>query len=432
MSSFQDLGLQKWLVESLAAVSIKEPSEIQQACIPPTLEGKDVIGNARTGSGKTAAFALPILQKLAEDPFGIFALILTPTRELAFQIAEQFRVLGSGINMKQVVVVGGMDMMQQALDLSKRPHIVVATPGRLRDHIRSSSGAVQLKRLKFLVLDEVDRLLDDSFAEDLEEILKHVPKERQTLLYTATMTPEIESLKFASAKPFIYTCATRFDIVEKLDQRYLFIPSSVRDAYLLYLLRNDFADKTIIIFTGKCRTSERLRIMLREMGLRSTALHAQMAQSDRLGSLAKFKSNIVPILIATDVGSRGLDIPTVQLVINYELPADPTDYIHRIGRTARAGRGGLSMAFVTESDIKILQSIEGNMNKKLEEFKVEEAPVLEMLNEVGIARRIANMQLIDTKFGQKRKINEIKQGTLKTHHKSPLKVTKKKAVSKKN
>ncbi|KAJ3411822.1 Glycosyl phosphatidyl inositol anchor synthesis [Chytridiales sp. JEL 0842] len=411
--TFEDLGLHPWLLESINHLAIKNPTEIQIACIPPTLEGKDVIGGARTGSGKTAAFALPILQKLAEDPFGVFALVLTPTRELAFQIAEQFRAFGTGINLKQTVVVGGMDMMTQALELSRRPHIVVATPGRLVDLLRSSSDAVNFKRLKFLVLDEVDRLLEDSFAEDLEEILNNVPKKRQTLLFTATMTAEIESLQFSgSSKPFIYQCETRFQTVEKLDQRYLFIPSLVRDPYLTYLLRNNFSEKTMIIFTSKCRTCERLRVMLRELGVRCTALHAQMSQSERLGSIAKFKGGSVKILITTDVGSRGLDIPSVQLVLNYELPADAADYVHRVGRTARAGRGGMSISLVTERDVDILQNIEGKINKKLEEFSVPENEVLELLNEVGLAKRVANMHLVDTKFGEKKTINETKRKIL--------------------
>ncbi|KAI8921101.1 P-loop containing nucleoside triphosphate hydrolase protein [Powellomyces hirtus] len=390
--SFRELGLDSWLEDALRSLSIKEPSEIQQACIPEILAGRDVIGSATTGSGKTAAFALPILQKLAEDPFGIFALVVTPTRELAFQIAEQFRVLGAGVNLKQSVVVGGLDMMTQALELSRRPHVIVATPGRLVDHINSSTDAVNLKRLKFLVFDEADRLLDDTFADDLAVILDQLPKKRQTLLFSATMTEEIKSLNFSSSsKPFTYQCNSRFDTVEKLDQRYVFISSTVRDAYLAHLVKTNFEGKTMIIFTGKCRTCERLRVMLRELGLKSTALHAQMSQSDRLGSLAKFKGGIVPILLATDVGSRGLDIPTVQVVMNYELPADATDYIHRVGRTARAGRGGMSVSLVTQHDINVLLNIEKKMQKKMQELPVVENEVLEILNEVALAQRVANM-----------------------------------------
>jgi len=301
--SFEDLGLSSWLIDATSSLSMKKPTEIQSACIPEILA--DVIGSAKTGSGKTAAFALPILQKLAEDPFGVFALVLTPTRELAFQIAEQFRALGSSINLKQSVIVGGLDMMTQAIELSRKPHIVVATPGRLVDHINSSTNAIHFKRIKFLVLDEVDRLLDNTFSSSLEIILNELPKNRQTLLFSATITPEIEELKNSSKKEmFVYRCNERFDVVEKLVQKYLFIPSMIKDVYLSYILNNCFEDKTIIIFTGKCRTCERLNIMLRELGYRTTSLHAIMSQNERLSSLAKFKSKIVKILIATDVAGR--------------------------------------------------------------------------------------------------------------------------------
>lgn len=305
MKSFEDLGVCPWLISSLSSLSITSPTEIQNCCIPSILKGHDVIGSAKTGSGKTAAFALPILQSLAADPFGVFSLVLTPTRELAFQIAEQFRILGSGINLKLAVVVGGMDMMTQAIELAERPHIVIATPGRLVDHINSSANAIHFKRIKFLVLDEADRMLDDNFANDLEVILGTLPAKRQNLLFTATMTPEIESLQFSAAsKPHVFSTNQHYDTVDKLDQKYIFIPSAVRDTYLVHLIKTDFADKTMIIFTGKCKTAESLRLLFKELGIRSTALHSKMSQNDRLGSLAKFKSDIIKILISTDVGSR--------------------------------------------------------------------------------------------------------------------------------
>ena len=428
MSSFEHIGIKPWLIEALNQLSITTPSEIQEHCIPPILNGQDVVGSAKTGSGKTAAFALPIIQQLSQDPFGVFALVLTPTRELAFQIAEQFKVLGSGINLKQCVVVGGMDMMEQALELARKPHIVVATPGRLVDHINSSSGAIHFKRLQFLVLDEADRLLDDAFASDLEVIVDQLPVKRQTLLFTATMNDDIKALQRSAKPPFVYECAERFDTVERLDQRYLLVVSTVRDAYLAHLLRNELLGKTVIIFTGKCRTAEVLRVMLFELGVKTTALHAEMSQSQRLGALAKFKGGIVPILISTDVGSRGLDIPTVQVVLNYELPADATDYVHRVGRTARAGRGGLSLSFVTERDIAIVQSIEAKTGKKMAEFDVSENKVLELLNEVNVAKRTATMKLHDSQFGLKRRINNGKKRIINNETKASHSVKKKNKI----
>ncbi|KAK3805423.1 MAG: P-loop containing nucleoside triphosphate hydrolase protein [Linnemannia elongata] len=402
----EELGLASWLVNALKAMSITAPSEIQTKCIPEILAGKDVIGGAKTGSGKTAAFALPILQKLSEDPYGVFAVILTPTRELAFQIAEQFNVLGKTINLKDVVVVGGLDMMTQAIALSKRPHIIIATPGRLRDHINSSGDSMNLSKVKFLVLDEADRLLTETFAEDLGGILEVLPKKRQTLLFTATMTDAVLELagptdNATKPPPFVYQCKTNVSTVKTLTQSYIFIPSHLRETYLAYLLRSeDFTKKSIIIFTGRCRTAETLRVMLRELGIACTALHSEMSQQERLNSLAKFRGGIISVLIATDVGSRGLDIPSVQWVLNYDIPRDPTDYIHRVGRTARAGRGGQAVSMISERDIELVHDIESRINKKMGEYPVSENKALELLTEVTSAKRAATMvkSLLRTRF----------------------------------
>ncbi|GET03731.1 probable ATP-dependent RNA helicase DDX49 [Rhizophagus clarus] len=364
LKTFEELGLNPWLIDALKAMSIKFPSAIQRACIPPILKGKDCIGGAKTGSGKTAAFALPILQKLSEDPFGVFALVLTPTRELAFQIADQFRVLGK------------------------------TTPGRLVDHINSSAIAPCLSRIRFLVLDEADRLLSDTFAEDLATIFDTIPKKRQTLLFTATMTESILQLQ---------------DVQEDPGKKTLCLSNEIR-----YI--NELTNKSTIIFCGRCRTAELLRVMLVELDIRCTSLHSTMSQKERLNSLGKFKAEIVRVLIATDVGSRGLDIPTVQLVINFDIPRDPTDYIHRVGRTARAGRGGIALSIVTERDIELVQNIETRINKKMEEWKINENKVLESLNEISTAKRVATMHLHDTNFGASKEIQKKKHSILGTEN----------------
>ena len=204
--SFEGLKVKSWLCEALKSISITKPTPIQEHCIPQALEGKDIIASAATGSGKTIAFALPILQELGLDPFGVFALVISPTRELCFQIAEQFRLLGNAIGLKVAVIVGGMDMLQQAVELAKKPHIVVCTPGRLHDHINSSSNAIHFKRIKYLVLDEADRLLDDSFSENLKAIFAQLPKKKQTFLLSATMTSSIKALRFRpESEPFVYS-----------------------------------------------------------------------------------------------------------------------------------------------------------------------------------------------------------------------------------
>ncbi|KAI8335073.1 P-loop containing nucleoside triphosphate hydrolase protein [Chlamydoabsidia padenii] len=412
-SSFTDLGIDPWLVETLQAMQIKKPTEIQRACIPPILAGKDVIGGAKTGSGKTAAFALPILQKLSEDPYGVFAVVLTPTRELAYQIAEQFRVLGKGIGLKECVVVGGMDMMTQALELAKRPHVIIATPGRLRDHLRSSSGAVDLTRVKYLVMDEADRLLSSTFVSELGAIFSVMPTDRHTLLFTATMTDSILALQETTnkkKKPFVHVCAMDTHTVSTLDQHYVFVPSQVRHVYLVHLLRSDaFKDKSVIIFCGRCSTAETVTVMLKELGIRCTALHSEMSQQQRLDSLGKFRAEVIKVLVSTDVGSRGLDIPSVELVLNYDIPRDPTDYIHRVGRTARAGRRGQSLCIVSEKDVQLIQDIEAKTNTRMEEYELDENTVLNDLTEVTTARRVATMQMHDSKFGEKKNIHKKKK-----------------------
>ncbi|CDS14495.1 hypothetical protein LRAMOSA06664 [Lichtheimia ramosa] len=403
-ATFSDLGVDGSLCELLKSMQIKRPSEIQRACIPPTLAGRDIIGGAKTGSGKTAAFALPILQKLSEDPYGVFAVVLTPTRELAFQIAEQFRVLGKSLGLKDCIVVGGMDMVEQAIQLSKRPHVIIATPGRLHDHIRSSADAVHLSRVRFLVMDEADRLLEPCFAPALQAILSKLPKKRQTLLYTATMTNEILALQHQEKRPFTYLCDMSVSTVPTLEQQYLFVPSQVRHVYLAHLLRSDdFKDKSIIIFCGRCDQAQLLTVMLIELGIDCTGLHSHMTQQQRLNSLGRFRAEVVKILISTDVGSRGLDIPSVEVVINYHIPRDPTDYIHRVGRTARAGRGGRALSIVSEKDIQLIQSIEERINKQLEEYKVDENAVLKELTEVSTAKRVASMRIIDIEKRSKKR-----------------------------
>ncbi|KXS12060.1 DEAD-domain-containing protein [Gonapodya prolifera JEL478] len=371
-TTFAALGLHPWLIAQLASVRIAAPSDIQSRAIPPTLAGSDIIASARTGSGKTAAFALPVLQKLAEDPYGVFAVVVTPTRELAFQIAEQFRILGAPINLRQTVLVGGVDMTTQSLALTRRPHVVVATPGRLVDHLESTGGAREvLGKVKFLILDEADRLLDPTFASHLDAILSALPPPgtRQTLLYSATMTPEIQVVAEGGGegkrRPVVVNCTGRYDTVSRLDQRYILLPSTVRETYTAHLLLHPLSDRLAVVFCNRSRTAERLRIVLRELGVPSVAIHAHMAQRDRTASLARFKTGLVKVLVATDVASRGLDIPEVQAVINFDIPADATDYVHRVGRTARAGKGGVAVSLVTEHDVNLVVAIEAKIGENL-------------------------------------------------------------------
>ncbi|KIM68588.1 hypothetical protein SCLCIDRAFT_104941 [Scleroderma citrinum Foug A] len=431
-------------------MSIHTPTEVQAACIPPLLSGRDCIGHAKTGSGKTIAFALPILQKLSVDPYGIFALVLTPTRELAFQISEQFAVLGSAIGVRTSVVVGGMDMITQALELETRPHVVVATPGRVVDHLQSSSGNWDLSRIKFLVLDEADRLLAPSFAPELAYLFQCLPTDRQTCLFTATLTPAVASLATAQPKPgkmppFFHRTETMVETVASLKQHYLLLPFHVREVYLFHLLCNP-PESTIafrrappappivkaakakakkplqkgpqeeeflqppptIIFCTRPRTVAYLVHVLKALSIRSTGLHSRLTQRERLASLSLFRSAVVPVLVSTDVGARGLDIEDVAMVVNWDLPNEPEEYTHRVGRTARTGKGGVAISFVTEKDESRLLRIEERIGTKLTAMTMSEDKALEKLNTVSTAKRLASMELHDSNFGQREEIHKLK------------------------
>eukprot|EP00743_Colponemidia_sp_Colp-15_P005991 GILK01006439.1.p1 GENE.GILK01006439.1~~GILK01006439.1.p1 ORF type:complete len:490 (+),score=94.02 GILK01006439.1:59-1471(+) len=401
--SFERLGVSNWLIKNCENMGIRTPTPIQVRCIPSVLAGKNVIACALTGSGKTATFALPILQKLSEEPYGVFALVLTPTRELAFQIADQFRALGATMGLKDAVIVGGMDMMTQALALSKRPHVVIATPGRLADHLEKDPSHVKLfKGLQFVVLDEADRLMDSSFRTDLDTILTVMPTQRQTLLFSATMTKNMEDLNrfVGDREPVRFDVNPPTSTVDTLNQQFMFMPAKVKECYLLYLLKQ-FGDISIIIFTSTCRSCQLITTMLQQLEFSATCLHSLQSQQRRLASVGKFKSGVAKILVATDVASRGLDIPSVELVVNFDVPRMVPDYIHRVGRTARAGRIGLSVTLISQYDIQLVQKIEDMTGKKMEERPTEEREVLQLLNTVATALQAAKLQLLETGFEEK-------------------------------
>ncbi|XP_077992451.1 putative ATP-dependent RNA helicase DDX47 [Glandiceps talaboti] len=400
--TFESLGVVSSLCEACEQLKWKHPTKIQREALPVAFEGKDVIGLAETGSGKTAAFALPILQDLLEHPQRLFALVLTPTRELAFQISEQFEALGSTIGVKCVVIVGGIDMMSQSLQLAKKPHIVIATPGRLVDHLENTKG-FNLRALKYLVMDEADRILNMDFETEVQKILKVIPKERRTYLYSATMTKKVAKLQRASlSNPVKVEVSTKYQTVEKLQQSYLFIPSKYKDVYLVYIL-NELAGNSFMVFCSTCNNTQRVALMLRNLGLTAVPLHGQMSQNKRLGMLNKFKSKSRSILIATDVASRGLDIPHVDVVINFDIPTHSKDYIHRVGRTARAGRSGKSVTFVTQYDVELYQRIEQLIGKKLPLFQTEEQEVMMIVERVTEAQRYARMEMNDKDDKRKRR-----------------------------
>ena len=412
-ASFAALNVAPWLIASLAAMAVTRPTGIQKGCIPEILRGKDVIGGSRTGSGKTIAFTVPILQKWAEDPVGIFAVVLTPTRELALQILEQVKAISAPQSLKAVLVTGGVEMRPQAIALSQRPHVVIATPGRLADHILTSGKDVilGLRRTRIVVLDEADRLLasgSGSMLPDVETCLSALPpsQERQTCLFTATLTAEVMALKSlprAKGRPPISICevdAAEIAVPATLHQTYLQVPLTYREAYLHVLLLTPLnaAKKSVIIFCNRTATANLLERLLRLLEHRVTSLHSLLPQQDRTSNLARFRASAARILVATDVASRGLDIPEVDLVINYDVPRNPDDYIHRVGRTARAGRKGDAITMVGQRDVTLFLGIEARVGRKMEAFgeqgvNIETRVVRDGLKDVGERKREALLDI---------------------------------------
>ncbi|KAK3594877.1 hypothetical protein CHS0354_005954 [Potamilus streckersoni] len=400
--TFKSLGVADVLCEACELLKWKEPTKIQKEAIPLAFQGQDIIGLAETGSGKTGAFAIPILQALLDNPQRLFALVLTPTRELAFQISEQFEALGSSIGVKSAVIVGGIDMMTQALMLAKKPHVVIATPGRLVDHLENTKG-FSLRSLKFLVMDEADRILNMDFEQEVDKILKAIPRDRRTFLFSATMTKKVAKLQRASLhNPVKVEVSSKYQTVEKLQQSYIFIPVKHKDVYLVYIL-NELAGNSFMVFCSTCANTQRVALMLRNLGMTAIPLHGQMSQAKRLGSLNKFKSKNRSILIATDVASRGLDIPHVDVVINFDIPTHSKDYIHRVGRTARAGRSGKAITFVTQYDVELYQRIEHLIGKQLPKHVTEEEEVMMLSERVAEAQRYAKLEMNDLLDKKKKK-----------------------------
>jgi len=498
-AGFQDLGLTEPLVQTCKALGFKRPTPVQRHIIPFLLreESAHVLALASTGSGKTAAFVLPILHKLSADPYGIYAVIVSPTRELAKQIHQQVLALGSSYNVESTLVVGGMDITKQSSALEhKKPHFVVATPGRLAELLRGPSPP-KLQHVRFLVLDEADRLLtaNSGFEKDVAELLLHCNRNKrtqcQTLLFSATMTRSLESVEeIAGAgkgrlplKKFVIRddennknkskrqkleesdeeetkntaeCgndeidldaekkATEEALTPKipagLKQEYIFMPSRVRDAYLLTTIRqmlsnggrskdtkgrhawrggrkvaikspadnSDSEDdedegkcRSTIVFVSTCERAALVSGILTEVGVENVALHSLLSQNRRLAALAKFKSQQVRVLVATDIASRGLDVPSVDLVINSELPRNPVSYVHRIGRTARAGRRGRAISLVSEQDVSLVHAAEEITQRSLEKCtEITDDAAIRMLGPVTKAARLAKMKLMDIGFDE--------------------------------
>lgn len=501
MAEFHRLGIQRWLSEQCTYMALETPTPIQRKCIPAILAGRHVVGGAATGSGKTAAFALPILQTLAADAYGVFALVLTPSRELAYQIIDQFIAFGAPLQVRTMLAIGGVPTEAQVDALKARPHIVAATPGRLRHLLEVFAPEVKkaFAHLRYLVLDEADRLTEGDILRDVQSLLRLLPptRQRQVLMFTATLHPRLTTLEAPQAEQGLPTSSgatrereghslasshspplpqpqngeaaeaaehfsllaelgitdastlevavvggaiqeglghaaesgsaaaadestssataptlpgrpTAFHLPETLTQSYLFIPNMVKLPYLVAALRLQGKAQSTIVYVNSCLRAELVRLTLQLLGFPVCSLDSLLTQQHRLDNVASFKLGISRILVCTDIAARGLDIPAVSLVLHYDVPKHAETYVHRVGRTARAGREGTSVALVTEYDVSLVQRIEKKISTTLTLWKspaAKESAILPLLDEVSSAKIQARQQVTE-QFGARVQTNK--------------------------
>lgn len=358
---FKELELSPELLKSVERAGFEEATPIQSETIPLALSGKDVIGQAQTGTGKTAAFGLPMLEKIDTNRNELQGLVISPTRELAIQTQEELYRLGRNKRVRVQAVYGGADIGRQIRGLKDRPHIVVGTPGRMLDHINRHT--LKLGTVETLVLDEADEMLNMGFLEDIESIISRVPDQRQTLLFSATMPPAIKNIGVKFMKdPVHVKIKTKEMTADLIDQYYVRAKEYEKFDIMTRLFDVQSPELTIVFGRTKRRVDELAR-GLEARGYRAEGIHGDLSQQKRMSVLRSFKSGHLDILVATDVAARGLDISGVTHVYNYDIPQDPESYVHRIGRTGRAGKGGMSVTFVTPNEMDYLHVIE-NLTKK--------------------------------------------------------------------
>lgn len=365
--NFENLNLSAPLAQAIQEYGYTELTPIQEQAIPLVLAGRDVLGCAQTGTGKTAAFAIPILEKIITQPKNkrqIRVLILTPTRELALQIGENFKAYSKNIKVSQTVIFGGVNQNKQVSQLKQGVEVLIATPGRLLDLM--NQGFIRLNALDTLVLDEADRMLDMGFVHDVKKVLTKVPAERQTLFFSATMPATIR--KFASSiltNPAYIEVTPVSSTAETVKQSVYFVDKKEKTSLLVSLLQNQNKDRTLV-FTRTKHGADKLVKQLVKSGIHSAAIHGNKSQNARQRALEDFKTSKISVLIATDIAARGIDIEELPFVINYELPNVPETYVHRIGRTGRAGAQGVAVSFCDQEEMTDFKNIQKLTGVKIE------------------------------------------------------------------
>ncbi len=363
MSNFNELGLSSPLISAISEMGFEETTPIQGKTIPLALLGRDVIGQAQTGTGKTAAFGIPMIERISVERESIKAIVITPTRELAIQVAEELNRIGQFKGIRSLPIYGGQDIDRQIRSLKNRPQIIVGTPGRLMDHMRRKT--IRLQQVETVVLDEADEMLSMGFVEDIENILSEVPSERQTMLFSATMPKSILDLAQRFMKnPELVSMKTREMTVPQTEQYYVEVQESQKFDVLCRMLDIQSPELAIVFSRTKRRVDE-LFEALSKRGYSAEGIHGDLTQTRRDIVMKHFKEGLTEILVATDVAARGLDISGVTHVYNFDIPQDPEGYVHRIGRTGRAGKSGLAITLVTPREIGHLRLIEQVARRKI-------------------------------------------------------------------
>ena len=432
-NSFENMKLEKWIKKIIKYLSYKEPTEVQKYIIPQILKNKSVIAISKTGTGKTASFCLPILSELSKNPFGLYAIILEPTRELVLQVEEKLKLYSTGFNLRMCSIIGGEDFTSQLRELDKIPHIIIATPGRLISFLENNYIKL-IENLRYFVMDEFDQLLNETIKPDIDKIIEYLPDERISLFFSATIIQTKEELKKYMGKndkeeiyyynnnseekledlmkkdsnedkeedKFVKKKSNKIiplkiknRINEDIFLKYILVPQKLKEHYLLYLLRNRYKETTTLIFVNHVKQCDFLYNLCKLFEIKVSHLHSKMTQKSRREDLQKFKGSLTNILISTDLASRGLDIKQCDLVINFDIPLSSLTFIHRAGRTGRIGNKGLCITFVSQYDVEVLNGIEEDLNadfKEIEDIDQDEIMVDTGLVSKGI--KLTKMKLI--------------------------------------
>ena len=370
-ASFTGLGIAPRLLDIIAGLKFTTPTPIQEKAIPVAIEGKDIIGIAQTGTGKTLAFGVPMIQRIGQTKTQ--GLIILPTRELALQVEEMLHWVGRSLGLKTALLIGGMSMRPQMSAIQRRPHIIIGTPGRINDHLNQKT--LSLNGVSILVLDEADRMLDMGFAPQIKQILHKVPKDRQTMLFSATMPDDIVRIATEHMKlPFRVEIARPGTAAERVEQE-LFVVKKEDKLSLLKKLLEEYRG-TVLVFSRTKHGARRITRAVEAMGHTAAEIHSNRSLGQRRNALEGFKRGVYRVLVATDIASRGIDVVGIELVINFDIPDDPGDYVHRIGRTGRAGAAGRAISFATPDQRNAVRDIERLLKTFIKVSKLPELPAL--------------------------------------------------------